>query len=427
MSARLDELARATPATRDRYVDFLRAASIVAVVFGHWFISINHVERDIFSTTSAVGVTSGMWLGTWLFQVMPVFFFVGGFSNLVTYDSFRRRGEPTSAYLRGRLERLLRPSLVFLGSWLVVQVALHLFDVGGPAGPELVGETRLLRGMYPPAATLPFGPLWFLAVYLVIVCIAPFTIALHRRFRWWVPAAMAVGAVIVDVIGLGADVHGLRYLNVVFVLLLPHQLGHFYADGTFGRLPRRAFWAMVAVGLGGLVLLTNPWVFEPFGRARFDWFGEVGHYSKSLLGTDVPGEISNAYPPTLCFLLADVWSIGAVMLLRPALSRWLEHPGPWKVTIFLNSVIMTLFLWHMTAYFIVLLVLWPLGLGREQDSTASWWVLRPVFIGLSALVLAGIVALVGRFERPPSRPASPRGYPGGDGADGSHRGRPPRR
>ena len=55
VSTRLDDLARATPATRDRYVDFLRAASIVAVVFGHWFISINHLERDVYSTTSAVG------------------------------------------------------------------------------------------------------------------------------------------------------------------------------------------------------------------------------------------------------------------------------------------------------------------------------------------------------------------------------------
>ena len=214
MSSRLDELLRATPATRDRYVDFLRAASIVAVVFGHWFISINHLEGDIFSTTSAVGVTSGMWLGTWLFQVMPVFFFVGGFSNLVTYDAFRRRGEPTSVFVRSRLERLLRPSLVFLGFWLIVQVALHLFDVGGAAGPRLVGETRLLRGMYPPAATLPFGPLWFLGFYLVVVCIAPATIWLHRRFRWWVPAVMAVGAILVDVVGFGADLHLLRYLNV---------------------------------------------------------------------------------------------------------------------------------------------------------------------------------------------------------------------
>lgn len=399
VSSRLDELARATPATRDRYVDFLRAASIVAVVFGHWFISINHLERDIYSTTSAVGLTSGMWLGTWLFQVMPVFFFVGGFSNLVTYDSFERRGEPTSAFVRNRLERLLRPSLVFLGFWLVVQVALHLLDIGGPAGPRLFGQTRLLRGMYPPAATLPFGPLWFLGFYLVVVCVAPVTIRLHRRFRWWVPAFMAAGAIVVDVVGFGADLHWLRYLNVAFVLLLPHQLGHFYADGTFARLPRRVFWAMVLVGLGGLVVMTTPWAFEPFGSARFDWFPGIGHYPKSLLGTDVE-VVSNAYPPTVCFLLADIWSIGAVMLLRPRLARWLERRRPWTITIFLNSVIMTLFLWHMTAYFVVLLALWPIGVGHQQDTTAAWWMLRPVFIGLSGLVLAGIVALVGRFERP---------------------------
>jgi hypothetical protein len=94
----------------------------------------------------------------------------------VTYDAFQRRGEPTSAFVRSRLGRLLRPSLVFLGFWLIAQVALHLSDVGGAAGPRLVGETRLLRGMYPPAATLPFGPLWFLGFYLVVVCIAPATI-----------------------------------------------------------------------------------------------------------------------------------------------------------------------------------------------------------------------------------------------------------
>ena len=213
---------------------------------------------------------------------------------------------------------------------------------------------------------------------------------------------MALGAIAVDVVGFGADLHLLRYLNVAFVLLHPHQFGHFYADGTFGRLPRRVFWAMVAVGLGGLVLLTTPWAFEPFGSARFDWFPGIGHYPKSLLGTDVES-VSNAYPPTVCFLLADIWSIGTVMLLRPTLTRWLEHLRPWKATIFLNGVIMTLFLWHMTAYFIVLLALWPLGVGQQQDTTAAWWLLRPVFIGLSALVLAGIVALVGRFERPVRR------------------------
>ena len=33
-------MAERTPATRDRYVDFLRAFSIATVVIGHWFIAI---------------------------------------------------------------------------------------------------------------------------------------------------------------------------------------------------------------------------------------------------------------------------------------------------------------------------------------------------------------------------------------------------
>lgn len=395
----LDDLAAATPRTRDRYVDFLRAASIGAVVFGHWFIGVIHREEGFVYLTSAVGLTSGLWLGTWLFQVMPIFFFVGGFSNLTTFDSFRRRGETTGSFVRSRVVRLLRPSAVFLGAWAVVQVGMHLADFGDPKGPELWGDTTLLRGMLPPAQTLPFGPLWFLGFYLVVVVAAPALIALHRRFGVWVPVAMVAMVVVVDVVGFGLELRQFRYLNVAPVLLLPHQLGFFYADGRLaGR--RRLHLAMVAVGLGGLVLLTNPWVFEPFGDARFDWFPGIGHYPKSLLGTDVE-KISNAYPPTVCFLLGAVWAVGAVMLLRPVLARWLERARPWKATILVNGVIMTLFLWHMTAYLIVILALWPIGLGHQEDTTARWWLERPVWILVPGILLAVIVVLVGRFERPP--------------------------
>ncbi|MGE5461672.1 MAG: acyltransferase family protein, partial [Solirubrobacterales bacterium] len=191
-SSRLDELAANTPSTRDRTVDFLRAASICAVVFGHWFIGLIYWRNGVIGVHSAVGVTAGMWLGTWLFQVMPIFFFVGGFSNLITLDAFHRRGESNGAFVRSRAWRLLRPSLVFVGVWLVVQVVLHLTDTGAPTGLTLWGDTKMLRGMYPPAATLPFGPLWFLAFYLVVVAIAPATVWLHRRFGLWVPAVMVV-------------------------------------------------------------------------------------------------------------------------------------------------------------------------------------------------------------------------------------------
>ena len=401
----LDALVRATPATRDRSMDFLRAASIVAVVFGHWFISINHWDHGVIRSTSAVGVTPGLWLLTWAFQVMPIFFFVGGFSNLVALDSFRRRGEPTSSFVRSRLERLLRPSLVFLALWTIVQVVLHVADAGAPTGPRIWGETTLLRGMKPPGSTIPFGPLWFLGVYLVVVTIAPATVWLHRRFGLWVPLAMAVGAAVVDAVAFTTGVWGWRWLNVAFVLLFPHQLGHAYADGTLRPWPRRRFWAMVVGGLAGLVALTTPWVFQPFGHARFRWFPGIGHYPKSLLGTDVE-LVSNAYPPTVCFLLGGLWTLGAVLLLKPRLDRWLQRERPWRFTIVVNARIMTLFLWHMTAYLLVLLLLWPLGLGQAAGATARWWLERPVWEVAPAAILLVLLAIFGRFERPP-RPVVP--------------------
>jgi hypothetical protein len=383
-------------------MDFLRAASILAVVAGHWFIAIDHWERGVIFSTSAVGVTSGLWAATWVFQVMPIFFFVGGFSNLVAYDSTRRKGLPAARFVRGRLERLLRPSLVFLGVWVVIQVALHLLDVGAPTAPRVWGDTTLLRGMKPPGATIPFGPLWFLGVYLVVVVIAPATIRLHRRWGLWVPLAMALGSVVVDTVAFTTGAWGWRWLNVAFVLLFPHQLGHAYADGTLGRWPRWRFWAMVAGGLVGLVALTTPWVFRLAGPQRFAWFPGIGHYPKSLLGTDVEA-VSNAYPPTVCFLLGGVWTIGAVMLLKPRLDAWLRRPGPWRFTILVNARIMTLFLWHMTAFLLALLALWPLGFGHEQDSTPRWWLERPLWLLAPGLVLTGLVAVFGRFERGPRR------------------------
>jgi len=393
----IDELVDATPATRDRYVDFLRAASIAIVVVGHWTIAIISWDDGLIRATSAVGKAPGLWLATWMCQVMPVFFFVGGYANLVAYESARGRGESTLTFMRSRVRRLLVPSAALLVVWGAVQIGLHLTDTGASAGPSIAG-IDLLRGVRPPGQTIPFGPLWFLLVYLVVVCLCPLTIALHRRFRWWVPGVMVVGTFVADGLGFIGGQDGLRYLNVVFVLLFPHQLGHFWGDGSVDRWPRKALWAMAAFGLGGLVVATNPWLFERAGDDRFRWFPGIGHYPRSLLGTDVES-VSNAYPPTVCFLLVGFWLIGLALLLRPRLTRWLQRPGPWKATIAGNAWIMTIFLWHMTAYLIAILLLWPLGFGQETEPTARWWLERPVWIVVPGVILAGLVAIFGRFER----------------------------
>jgi Acyltransferase family len=379
----LDSAAARTPDTRDRLVDFIRAASIIVVVFGHWFIGVIWWRNGKIGTVSAIGLTGWLWIATWFLQVIPLFFFVGGFSNYMSYESLGRKGASPLVFLRSRAERLLKPSLVFIGVWVVIEIVLHLLDLGG---------TGLLRGVRPPGATVPFGPLWFLAVYFVVVMTSPFTLWLHRRFGVAVLIAMVVGAIVVDIDRFGLDHPAAGQANVWLVFLFPHQLGYFYADGRLTRLPRSALLAMAAVGFAAMMALTN------LNRV----FEGISIYPKSLLGTDV-GTITNTNPPTLMMLAMAVWSIGAVMWLRPFLNRWLRRLAVWKAVIAVNLVVMTLFLWHMTAYLLSVLVLWRLGLGRQGDTTASWWIERPLWEIVPAAFLFVLIVIFGGVERPAAR------------------------
>jgi hypothetical protein len=377
----LDELVAATPDSRDRVMDFFRAASIVVVVFGHWFIGVIWRRGGKIGTVSAIGLTSWLWIATWVLQVIPLFFFVGGFSNYVANRSLRRRGLSAVAFLRSRAARLVRPFVPFVLVWLAIEIVLHLFDAGG---------TGLLRGVRPPGATVPFGPLWFLAVYFIVVLASPLTLWLHRRFDVTVPIALAVGAIVVDVLRFGANLEWIGQANIWLVFLLPHQLGYFYAEGRLARLPRAVFVAMAVVGFAAMMALTN----------LYRVFPGISVYPRSLLGTDV-GTITNTNPPTMMMLAMAVWSIGVAMLVRPALAHWLQRVRVWKAVVFTNTVVMTLFLWHMTAYLIAVLLLWPVGLGHQGDTTTSWWIERPIWELVPAVFLVVLVWAFGRFERPP--------------------------
>ncbi len=388
------DLAARTPASRDRYVDLLRALSILVVVVGHWVVVVVHWRNGVIWTSSAVTSTGWEWTATWVVQVMPLFFFVGGFSNLVSYRSVRRRGEPTRAWIRARLARLLRPSLVFLGVWAAIQIPLHLGKVGSVT-------MLFFRGVMPWGTTVPFGPLWFLAVYAVLILIAPAMLRLHDRFGVAVPVAMVGGSLVAYILRFVGGIPAAGWVNGFLVWLVPHQLGFFYADGRLTRLPRRAHTAMAISGLGALALLTTPWVFGGMG-AR--WFPGIGHYPRSMVWSDVE-PITNTSPPTLCLLAMGFWSIGVVLLLRARVTRWLHSERPWLVVVRVNAVSMTLFLWHMTAFLLGILLLWPLGFGRAGWNTLGFWVERTLWVGVSAGILVPLVAVFARFERSPM-PAS---------------------
>lgn len=364
----LRQLAAQTPEARDRYVDFLRAFSIAAVVFGHWFIALIWWRDGRIGVYNAVGATSGLWLATWVLQVLPLFFFVGGFSNFKTYKAQSERGTGYRAFVGLRAQRLLTPALVFVAVWAAIQTALHALDLGGAS---------LVRGSF-----LPFGPLWFLLVYLAVTALTPPMLALHERLRVWIPVTLAILVAVVDLLRFWPNVPAIGWFNLALVWLFAHQLGFFYADGSLPAAGRRAHVRMAIGGTLALILLTN-----------------INVYPRSMVGTDVEA-VSNMNPPTLCIVALTLWLIGAAMLLRDRVNVWLAAERPWMGVIAANSRIMTVYLWHLTAYLLAILALYPLGLGRPSDSTASWWLQRPIWILIPAVFLGALVALFGRFERP---------------------------
>jgi len=359
-------IAAKTPSTRDRYVDFLRAFSISAVVVGHWLSSVIVYGDSGVRTFNAVGVVPGMWVATWVFQVMPLFFFVGGFSNLVTIDSFRRRGESNSTFVRTRSVRLLKPTSVFLIIWIAILILVALVFAEG---------MELAR-----ALALVITPLWFLAVYMMVIVVTPVMIALHRSWHIWVLAALLTMTATVDVLRLVVGVHSLSWANVAFVWLFVHQLGFFYADGSLVRAPKWVHVAMAFGGLLALIVLTN-----------------IGVYPRSMVGTGTE-EISNMNPPTVCIPILACWLIGAAMLLRSAINKWLMRNTPWLVVVKANSVIVTVYLWHLTAFVIVFLIFLPLGFAKESVGTFMWWLQRFVWIVGSAMILLVLVKIFARFE-----------------------------
>jgi fucose 4-O-acetylase-like acetyltransferase len=112
--SRAAHVAARTPASRNRYVDFLRAVSILMVISGHWLVAAPYVVDGQLTLGSMLEYQRWAQLLTWVFQVMPVFFFVGGYSNGVSWKAAVRDGKSYAEWLDGRLQRLAGPVLPLL-------------------------------------------------------------------------------------------------------------------------------------------------------------------------------------------------------------------------------------------------------------------------------------------------------------------------
>jgi len=366
-AAQITELVRKTPQSRDRYADFLRAFSIIVVVLGHWLSAIVIKDERGIKVYNAVGIFPGMWIVTWILQVMPLFFFVGGFSNARTINSITKRNEPLGVFYKKRTIRLLKPTSLFLMVWIIIIALIILF----------IPDWR----KYQSAVIATVGPLWFLGVYLLITILAPFMLKLHKNYRIKIPLILLFLAAVVDIIRFGFGIFWVAWFNVAFIWFFVHQLGFFYEDGTLIGLSEMKKFFISIIGLAGLIIFTN-----------------IGIYPKSMIGTGLE-RISNMNPPTICIAMLSLWLVGLAMLFRKKINQWLNRDFPWFLTILANRTIMTIYLWHLTAYAIVYLLLYQIGFGLHPLNNAGrWWLERPLWIIIPSVFLAGFIKVFKRFE-----------------------------
>ncbi|GAB2572737.1 membrane protein [Paractinoplanes abujensis] len=364
---------------RDRFIDGLRALAILGVVSGHWLVGALVETR-----AGGLRIDSPMryleWLhpATWFLQMLGLFFLVGGYTAAQGLHRARARGETDIAWVRRRLWRIGRP---VVAATMILAVAL-----------PLLGLLGLSAGTARTTVVLFVQPLWFMGVYAVTTSLTPYALRLDRRGGLWVIPAFAAAVAAVDLARFGLDgtPAAVGYLSVLPAWAFAYQLGVAWSSG---RVDRRIAGGLLAGGLALFVVLLV-----------------VLKYPVSLVS--VPGAMrSNSNPPSLMVPALAAIQAGGALLMRERIERLLRRPRVWAVVAALNLSAMSIFCWHQVALVGVSEVARRFGtlpgLG-DAPGDGGWVAARLAWYPVLAVVLAGLVVLVRRYEHPvPRGPVQP--------------------
>lgn len=349
---------------RDSAVDFVRALAIAGVVILHSLMVGVTLSPNgpVFANAGDVG----WWIVpvSWVMQVMPGFFVVGGFAGITALRAQRRRGASGSAFAVSRVRRLLIPAVASVGT---AGVLLALLSDAG-LDPELVDVAGYRYGQ----------PLWFLGVFLVLQAVLPAMARLHERAPLRTLAALAAASLVVDVARVISHADGIGYLNLLFVWLTLQQLGFLLADGRIDALSSRTRIIVAAVALG--LLLVS--------------FG-TGFHSPDL--------IANTNPPTTALLLVGVIHTAAFSLFKQRLTALADSPAVAAFTRFMSARAMTVYLWHMPVLLTLagLTALSGMVTGDQLPAPISgeWWLSRPLWLVCTLGATALLTLPLSRLER----------------------------
>lgn len=356
---------------RDAAVDLVRAVCLTVVLVLHIAMAgVTVVDGDI-SIANAVEDEGWFAPVTWLLQVMPLFFIIGGFAARAQWMQLRARGGTSRDFIATRTRRLLVPSLGFTATSTTVLTFAALSGVAS----ALLSEASFRMTQ----------PLWFLAVYLGVTALVPLMLRAHESAPHATLIALVSGAALVDALRSLSGVDAVGVVNYAFVWLAIQQLGFFFADwrtgsatGSTGASPRSR-GLPVALIIGGTLAITV--------------LVSVAGYSPELL-------LDNNNPASVALIALGVAQLGALMLAHPRLTRVASGARGFAFSRFVNTHSMRLYLWHMPVLVVVTAVLLLAGAWWPEPLSQAWFATRPFMIAGVLAATALLMPLAARLEAP---------------------------
>ena len=276
---------------RDLTLDLARVFCVLFVVVIHLLMT-----GVIVDARSGIGLQRTLeaqpWYAhaTWVGQIMPLFFVIGGFAGMTAWRSLQRRGGDAPGYVTSRVLRLAQPAFpLFVFYVVAIGAGLIIIMTTGLLGFPVLDGVIIGAG----------SPLWFIAAYAISQALLPFLARMHAVAPKRTVLVLLVGVILVDVLrystaDLGMVSFWLGLLNLLFVWPLIQQFGFWYADGFFDR----PWWQLVLISLAALGML---WPLTTFGPYAVDM-------------------LVNQNPPTLPLVFIGLSQAAFLRLLKRPLS-----------------------------------------------------------------------------------------------------------
>ena len=352
---------------RDELVDLLRSLATTTVVLWHWVFTILVWRADGPHADNPIGYVSGLWSLTWVLQVMPLFFVTGGFVHARAWARDRQKPGAWAKFVKRREVQLGLPALLLIAVVAGAGTSIALLHEG-----EDPWVTR--------SVLLVLSPLWFLVVYMVLVCLVPIADRLDRRWGELVPIAMVALTMAVDLVRFRFGHPEVAWLNMLFVWGAAHQIG--WSWERLRNAPKRFGHALMLTGFAALVGLTN-----------------MGLYPRSMVGTTSTADrFSNMGPPTLPIVALLIFQVGLVVAYRDRILEVAERPLVQRFVSWLSANAMPLFLWHAVG-FALFYALMRFFTSVPEEPSLLWWLTRPLWAIGPALLTIPLLALTRGMRR----------------------------